>query len=87
MNDEFDDDFCEQQCAPGFLTNFSEQYRPIYLEAVKRYGSNYFVVQDDPEYPMSHGEGGSLLYLGPSKDLSDFWRVFDAVEAEMSKQS
>lgn len=65
-----------------FVTNFSEVVRPVYVEAVRRFGDATLFVADKPSHHM-HGPGGSLHMLKRHYDLSDFWRVFDQVKKDL----
>ena len=65
------------------LTNFPPEHLHIYLEAVKRYGGDDFVVVNNPIPPLSPGQGGSLHHMSDDRDASEFWNVFREVDEEM----
>lgn len=66
------------------LTNFPIEQLAIYLETVKRFGSDDFVIVNDPLPPQVHGHGCSLHHLVRG-DCSQFWECFREVKEEMSK--
>jgi len=64
------------------LTNFPDEHLPIYLEAVKRFGSDDFVVVNVPIPPLEPGQGCSLHHMVQG-DCSRFWELFREVKEEM----
>lgn len=62
---------------PHFVTNFQEHLRPIYAEAVKRFGKEGLVLKQE-SYKIE-GYGGSLWCYAPL-DLTEFWTIFDRVK-------
>lgn len=67
------------------VTNFTEDMRPVYVEAVKRYGDKRLRVHAKSFGKGNQNYGGSLHNHGERKDLSDFWDIFDKVRTEMGK--
>jgi hypothetical protein len=69
------------------LTNFAEDMRPVYTEAVKRYGDPTFIVEAQSTPAAPYNYGGSLHWLGagPNANASAFWAVFDQVKQEQNK--
>lgn len=65
------------------LTNFQEDRRAVYIEAVKRHGDQNFVVHEKSFPPAPDGYGGSLHRLDQSVNASEFWLVYYEVEAEL----
>lgn len=71
------------------LTNFGPDQFPIFREAVKRLGSDKFVVSEARMVGMGEKcEGGSLHYLGDirtpagSMEVNGYWAVFNEIERE-----
>lgn len=69
-----------QQGGTG-VTNFSEHMRPIYVEAVRRFGDANLVVHPHAFAPCKPTYGGSL-HCFRMGDLSAFWQVYDHVKEE-----
>ena len=72
------------------LTNFPPEDFQRFQKAVDRFGSDKFLVSEDRMIGRgAEIEGGSLHYLGPfrteagNEEIHKFWRVFDAVTAEL----
>jgi hypothetical protein len=66
------------------VTNFSEDMRACYVEAVRRHGDPNVRVHAK-SFGANKDYGGSLHNHGTRKDLSDFWDTFYKVKKEMSK--
>lgn len=65
-----------------FITNFGEEERPAYEEALRRHGDPQLVIRG-PSASWPFEGGGSLHDLAARRrELGSFWRVFDAVKAE-----
>lgn len=65
------------------LTNFPPEQLPIYLETVRRFGGDDYIVVNHPIPPRIPGEGGSLHHMVRG-DCSRFWELFREVKEEMS---
>ena len=72
------------------VTNFPPKDRPIYEEAIKRYGDPNIQIKDTP-FGYHYFEGDfSLHNFGPSfidggEGLGQFWRIFEQVKEERIK--
>lgn len=66
------------------LTNFPDELLPIYLETVKRFGGDDFVVVNVPIPPLEPGQGCSLHHMVKG-DCSRFWELFREVKEEMTQ--
>jgi hypothetical protein len=86
MSDGFDVNPCATHWTNGGtgVTNFTEDMRPVYVEAVKRHGDPDIRVHEKSFGAGNENYGGSLHNHGKRKDLSPFWDVFDAVKKELS---
>ncbi len=81
--DDFDLMF---ELPPEFVTNFREEERPAYTEAVRRWGNPCLYVEEKSEGRGLEWYGGSLWFNeGERQDLTEFWRVFEKVRDEMRK--
>jgi hypothetical protein len=65
------------------VTNFSEHMRPVYVEAVKRYGKSFMRVAQHPYGGVPQNYGGALHCDAGFQDLSRFWEIFEQVKADM----
>lgn len=65
------------------VTNFQEHMRHVYIEAAKRFGKDYLRVAQKPYGHCPKSYGGSLHCDAGFRDLSDFWRIFEKVKAEL----
>ena len=82
---DFEDDDPMFYLPPEFLTNFREQERAVYAEAIKQWGGDCLYIAEQSEGRGLELYGGALwLKEGERiRDLSDFWRVFERVRDEM----
>jgi hypothetical protein len=71
------------------LTNFDVRQKPIYEEAIKRYGDAMFYIGEPITWKSRQPpyECLALRYRGPRGDLSEFWRAFERVKAEHAAAS
>ena len=78
------------------VTNFGtasdaerDRLLPIYLEAIKRFGDDNIVVSGHLMRNSAAPGGYSLHYIGlpMASNLSDFWKVFEAVERERTTET
>lgn len=65
-----------------WVTNFSMDKEPIYIEALEEYGKASLKIG-----PSSHPGVGSLHYFGglPGFSLSDFWAIYDRIHLRVTK--
>ena len=97
MNDYRDDVFYSDiyDDIPSFdedgLTNFDASERPIYEEAIRRYGDDSLYIGVAMPPMGSHVPLAGDLALRRDRsiktgDLSPFWRIFEQVRAEHRKE-
>ena len=67
-----------------WVTNFSLDKEPIYIEALEKYGDNDLKIG-----PSGHSGVGSLHYFGglPDFSLSDFWSTYDAIHLRVAREN
>ena len=70
-----------------FITNFSEEMRPVYEAAIKRHGDPMLVIREWVQPPHRRSvmgqTGGSLHDLtAQRRELGPFWRIFEAIRDE-----
>ena len=65
----------------NLLTNFKKELRPLYEEAIRRYGmEDIFITDDAYWYNGVKDDSMCALRRKVDKDYSEFWRVFETVK-------
>lgn len=67
------------------VTNFTEDRRAVYVEAVRRHGDPDLWVAPHAFGSGNEGYGGSL-HCKVNKPLSDYWRTHEQVAKEMGME-
>lgn len=62
------------------LCDFSLKYLPIYKETIRRFGNPLLRIGID-SHTLLPNRG--LYYEGTPTDLTEFWKLFDDVRAEL----
>ena len=68
------------------VTNFTISERDNYQKAIDKYGDKTLFISDDIMVPERWAPGtGMCLHCTETKDLSEFWKVFNSVKKENLK--
>jgi hypothetical protein len=70
---------------PSLLTNFRVEERPIYEEAIRRFGDNSLVILQEAFTTNGRPlQGCNSLHCFDHKELGPFWEIFQQVKKETS---
>lgn len=65
----------------NLLTNFNKEQRPLYEEAIRRYGKGDVFITDDAYWNNGvRDDSMCALRCAVDKDYSEFWRAFELVK-------